>query len=79
MRRAGLLIAGVFLATGAGLALSAPASAAGVSGGHHPSDCHHHGHYYGHHHGYYHGHYYGYGYGSYGGSISVGIGIHIGD
>jgi hypothetical protein len=32
MRRAGLLIAGVFLVTGAGLALSSPASAAGTSG-----------------------------------------------
>ncbi|MDT4990278.1 MAG: hypothetical protein QOH97_170 [Actinoplanes sp.] len=32
MRRAGLLIAGVFLATGAGLVLSSPASAAGTSG-----------------------------------------------
>jgi hypothetical protein len=33
MRRAGLLIAGVFLATGAGFAFSSPASAAGTSGG----------------------------------------------
>jgi len=39
MRRAGLLIAGVFLATGAGLALSAPASAAGHSVSGHWSDC----------------------------------------
>jgi hypothetical protein len=39
MRRAGLLIAGVFLATGAGVALASPASAAGTSVNHSHPDC----------------------------------------
>jgi len=71
MRRAGLLIAGVFLATGAGLALSAPASAA-VNGGW----CDDYGH------GYYHGDYHYYHHGGYyhryhhGGSVWIGIGVH---
>ena len=47
MRRLGLLIAGTFLATGAGLAMTAPASAAGRSGGDHHWDCDHgHSYYY---------------------------------
>jgi len=72
MRRAGLLIAGVFLATGAGLALSAPASAA-VNGGWCDDD-YGHGYYYGdyhyHHHGGYHHRYH------HGGSVWIGIGVH---
>ena len=70
MRRAGLLIAGVFLATGAGLAMTAPASAAGRSGGDHRGDCDQgHSHYYDDFH-YRHFHHHG--------GIRIGIDIGIG-
>jgi len=68
MRRAGLLIAGAVLATGAGLAMASPASAAGSSGGGDPWDCdyghsyynpYHHYNRYHHWHKYYGNHYYG--------------------
>ena len=77
MRRAGLLIAGIFLATGAGLAMAAPASAAGRSGGDgwwncdHGNSCYYDDCYddYDYHH--YRHHYHG--------GIWVGVGIGIGD
>jgi hypothetical protein len=76
MRRAGLLIAGVFLATGAGLAMTAPASAAGRSGGDHHWDCDHGHSYYDHDYNYddyyYHHHF------RHHGGIWIGIGIGLG-
>jgi hypothetical protein len=73
MRRLGLLVAGGLLASGAGLALATPASAAVQSGGDRPrhSDCDHgYGDDYYHHHSHHghHGH----------GGIFIGIGIGIG-
>jgi hypothetical protein len=76
MRRAGLLIAGVFLATGAGLAMTAPASAAGRSGGDHHWDCDH-GHSYYHHDYDYDDFYYHHHFRHHGG-IWIGIGIGLG-
>jgi hypothetical protein len=80
MRRSGLLIASLFLACGASLALAAPAQAAVRDSGHHPhswycddddqwfngNDYDHHGHRH-HHHYHYNSH-----------GIFVGIGIGIG-
>jgi hypothetical protein len=72
MRRTGLLIAGFLLASGAGLALASPASAAARTDSYRPhhSQCHHGQHYghwygndwYGHHH-------------HHGGGLHFGIGI----
>ena len=79
MRRAGLLIAGFLLASGAGLALATPANAAVSSDSGHPwhSYCSHNGHYHGqgYDHWYHHGHYY---HGHHHGGIHIGIGIGIG-
>jgi hypothetical protein len=79
MRRPGLLIAGVLLASGVSLALAAPASAAGRTDAHHPRHSHSHcNHHHGHHYGYdddYYGHG-GYGDNNYhGGIIGIGIGL----
>jgi hypothetical protein len=72
MRRAGLLIAGCLLASGAGLALASPASASvGYRDGHY--NCH--DVHYGHSHSYWHRHRHHY----HGGLLSVhlGIGLHL--
>jgi hypothetical protein len=76
MRRLGLLIAGTFLATGAGLAMTAPASAAGRSGGDHHWDCDH-GHSYYYDDDYYDNYHYRH-YHHYHGGVWIGIGIGIG-
>jgi hypothetical protein len=81
MRRTGLLIASALVATGFGLAMSAPASAAARSAGDHHHHCYHNnGNYYDNGDYYYNGNYYYHRHHHYydHGSVVIGLGIGVG-